>query len=260
MPYCTACGTAVGETDAYCTNCGEHVGRGRGADGADSRADAGQDDETSTNAGPDDETSTNAGSIGDSPTDAGPDAETSSNRVDDARAEPGADEANGPGVERRTSRPDDAEAEGEAPPVDRPVPASDTRGRIVSGAGVAATIVGAVIPWGYVEGTMLTESRTVNGLDGDGQVTIVLGALAGLVLLVGIRGPWTRRSRAAIALLGLPIAAVGLYYLLDPTAGTDLSRDVARELLHNREGVYLTAFAGALVTLGPLWATVGRYR
>jgi hypothetical protein len=126
----------------------------------------------------------------------------------------------------------------------------ETRGRQIAFVGAAISAAAAFLPWATAETAM--RSQEVTGIDGDGVVTLGLAVVAVLVLLVGLRKPWSVPSRVAVCILGVLIALVGLYYISGPGAistidtprGVEVSVDV---------GLYLTALGGAALALGPLY-------
>lgn len=143
----------------------------------------------------------------------------------------------------------DVEADARSEPT-----SGETRGRKLTVAGVGLSGIGAFLPWVEVQAVGTTATRT--GIEGDGRITIALATVAGIALLVGRGKPWTRRSRGLLVVLGALVGPIGVVYLVDPTAGADVSSD-AEDFVRRGSGLYLTAIGGGLLALGPLYATFG---
>ncbi|MEW9516086.1 ABC transporter permease [Streptomyces tubercidicus] len=95
-----------------------------------------------------------------------------------------------------------------------------------------------------------------------GRVALVVAALVGAVLVLGLAGPWLA-PHSATEVVGMPYAAPASGQLL----GTDhLGRDVLSRLLHGGPSVLLTTVAATAVTValgttaGMLAALVGHRR
>ena len=79
----------------------------------------------------------------------------------------------------------------------------------VSLVGAALTVVGAPLPW--VSVSFVGASVSATGLDGDGVITLVLAAIAGVVLLAR---DWDEMDRIGVLALGGLVAVIGVFDLL----------------------------------------------
>ena len=153
------------------------------------------------------------------------------------------------------------------PPAPRPAAtqAVTTRPRpyfwlVIAGAVVA--IVAAFLPW-ITATAAFVGSVSRNGLDGDGQITIVLGVAAVVLAVVALRGHSAPLAALVIvAGLGALIAVIGVIDYVDAKNRIgDLTAE-ERQLIAISIGVglYLTIAAGIAVVVGAVLGAVSQDR
>ncbi len=119
---------------------------------------------------------------------------------------------------------------------------SNGRKAALGGAGLA--VVGVFLPWATVLGI------SVSGIDTpDGQVTLGILVVVGLV---AVFGNWGRWSRLAVAIGALWCIGVALLYVSDPALGTAFGQVVSPGI-----GLYVTGIGGGVVLAGTLVDTFG---
>ena len=125
-------------------------------------------------------------------------------------------------------------------------------------AGAVAAIVAAFLPWiSATAAFVASESR--NGLDGDGQITIVLGVAAAVLAVVALRGhPAPLAALVIVAGLGALIAVIGVIDYVDARNRIgDLTAE-ERQLvaISIGAGLYLTIAAGIAIIVGAVLGAV----
>lgn len=112
-------------------------------------------------------------------------------------------------------------------------------------AGGALAGVAAFMPWAKVTAGIFSASK--DGIDGDGQLTVIAGLFAALLGFFSLARsqPLTSGAATFALLLGLGIGGVGVYDYLD-VSSTDIIKPAS--------GLYLTIVAGALVLAGAIGA------
>ncbi len=125
------------------------------------------------------------------------------------------------------------------------VPAKKQYGRYVAAFGALLIIIGAFMPWGKVDDSIIT------GIDGDGMITLVT-AIAILVLLL-----MKRISLLISTLLGALIAAIGVAQTFSISQKIEEIKTIFASSLIGPNingridfGVYLTILGSALVVFG----------
>lgn len=115
---------------------------------------------------------------------------------------------------------------------------------------MAGGVVGglsAFLPWLSI--TVLGTSQTMYGIDGDGKFTLIAAVLAVLAAAY----TWNRWSKVIAVLAGLLITALGLLYILEPTAGLDMAgftlqqRQIIQNGLGPSIGLYGTLLGGLTI-------------
>jgi hypothetical protein len=123
---------------------------------------------------------------------------------------------------------------------------------VAFGGGLAA-VVGAFLPWARVL------VFTVNGTDGDGQLTLAAGVVAAAVAAPVALGHANKLAHIATVLCGVGVLFVGIY---DLTNLRDFDDEAADDLFSVEvtpgAGLYLTVAAGATMTIAGLAAAVAR--
>jgi len=117
-----------------------------------------------------------------------------------------------------------------------------SRGEQLAIGSAAVVVIAAFLPW--ISASILGTSVTVNGIDGDGVITLGMAVVAGVLV---VARQWDRINRALVGVLGGLIAALALYYVVDPTTGIeggDVAAELAREAVSPGIGLYLTALGG----------------
>lgn len=108
----------------------------------------------------------------------------------------------------------------------------------LGGAGVTA--VGAFLPW--IE---LGALGSRSGIDGDGTFTLLFAIV--VIGIIVVRD-WEKIDKGAVAVLGLLSLGIGVMYISDPAAGTNLGQSMMgqaiAEALEPGVGLYLTAAGG----------------
>ncbi|MFN8026613.1 MAG: hypothetical protein U0W40_09770 [Acidimicrobiia bacterium] len=152
------------------------------------------------------------------------------------------------------------------PPGYAPAPAArgkvawPTRTKAVVVAGAVLTIVGSVLPWAKQEIHFLGQSasKTTNGLDGDGKITIVLAIVALLVFFLVPR---------AKVVGGLVLAAgilVGLTAIAD-IVDVGNNADDLKKISSNADatvgiGLWLVAIAAVVLIVGGVFCLMQKDR
>ncbi|BAN02601.1 DUF2510 domain-containing protein [Ilumatobacter coccineus] len=141
---------------------------------------------------------------------------------------------------RKVATPD------QPPPPPPPVEVAATPGALwilLAGAGVG--VVGAFLPW------VSAGPFTVNGIDGDGQITVILAVLLGVIGFVVNKSADKRLStggRVGGIVLSLGIALIGAYDISEVSSEVnDLFLPVSVGF-----GLYLTVLAGVLGLVGTI--------
>jgi hypothetical protein len=124
-------------------------------------------------------------------------------------------------------------------------------GALVVGGGVAA-VIGSLLPWAKASAPFLGTVSTA-GTDGDGVITIVLGAL---VVVCGLFAWNPRIHKAAVlwaALASLVILGVSVYDISNVSDAVSVA-ETRSSLIHASVGIglWLTAVGGAVGLLGAL--------
>jgi len=130
-------------------------------------------------------------------------------------------------------------------------------GAILMLAGGALTIVGSFLPW--AKASVLSVSVTANGMDGDGELTLILGIA--LAVFGAISLTRTLRPLAILAIIaGVLIAAIGLYDA--STVKDDIPTDaIAGGLEVTVElGLWLVIAAGVIGIIGGVIALMSGKR
>jgi hypothetical protein len=124
---------------------------------------------------------------------------------------------------------------------------------VIAAASAAAMCLGSFLPWATVTAGLFG-TISVNGMDGDGKITLALGFVAGVLLLVGALG----NNRVPVIIgtvaagLGGAAAVYDLINVSDMVAGS--SSDFVQAQVG--VGLYLCAFGGvAAAVLGIVAAT-----
>lgn len=125
----------------------------------------------------------------------------------------------------------------------------ETRGRQLAAIGAAISAGAAFLPWGTIETPL--QSKTVQGIDADGQFTLAFAVIAVIVLLVGRGDRWSVASRVTVCVLGALIGLLGAYYLGPGAVSKDITRSDVEVTVGT--GLYLTALGGTVLALGPLY-------
>jgi hypothetical protein len=123
-------------------------------------------------------------------------------------------------------------------------------GSILMIVGGIVTVIASFLPWATVD--VLGLRATATGMDGDGVLTTIGGALLIAIGALTLRRGF--RALAAIGLLvGVLVVAVGAYdasTVNDTDVGAQLSADVASIDVSVAYGLYLVIGAGALGAIG----------
>lgn len=129
-------------------------------------------------------------------------------------------------------------------------------------AGAIAAIVAAFLPW--ISATaVFAGSLSRNGLDGDGQITIVLGVVAVVLAVVALRGqPAPLAALVIVAGLGALIAVIGVIDYVDARNRIGDLTVEERQLvaISIGAGLYLTIAAGVAVVVGAVLGAVSQDR
>ena len=106
------------------------------------------------------------------------------------------------------------------------------------GGGVLA-VIGAFLPWASFMG------MSVNGLDGDGAITLILGAAAGAVILLR---EWEQVDQIGVGVLGLLTLGIGYmdYSDIDSLASGSQTSGLSLSISPGI-GLYLTILGGILM-------------
>jgi hypothetical protein len=106
----------------------------------------------------------------------------------------------------------------------------------ISAVSILVVALGAVLPWASVFGL------TVNGLDGDGVITLLLAIAGGVILAVttGLFGTETAPPKWSQITLIVLAALVALIAIIDLSGVAAI-------------GLYLTLFAGIAWVVGAVW-------
>lgn len=121
--------------------------------------------------------------------------------------------------------------------------------RVFSLTATAPVVVGAFFPW--VELSFRDTSLTTTGIEADGLITLSIAVL----LAAAVVWQWTTRTQLVVLVGGAVVAAVGAYYVFEPTAGVELGRYSQQQTRAIRAsvapgiGLFLTAFGGVGVAL-----------
>ena len=130
--------------------------------------------------------------------------------------------------------------------------------RLVSGilalVGGALMVLGSVLPWAQV--TSVFGSVSLNGTEGDGKVTLVLGlvvAVLGLVALANHRA----KLHILVPILGLIGGGVGLYDLLNVSSKFE---SVSSEFVRPSVGIglYLVILGGGVALVAALFGATNK--
>jgi hypothetical protein len=128
-------------------------------------------------------------------------------------------------------------------------------------ASAVVMVVGAVGPWAKAFGL------TINGLDGDGTIILILGILAivaGAIVARTSKRPRPRWPYIVCAIAGLLGAAIALYDwgslegVVDSTALSDAEEDLVAAAVSAGWGIVLAAIAGVSLTVASVAGFVGR--
>ena len=129
-------------------------------------------------------------------------------------------------------------------------------------AGAIAAIVAAFLPWISATAAFVgSESR--NGLDGDGQITIVLGLAAVVLAAVALRRqPAPLAALVIVAGLGALIAVIGVIDYVDAKnrIGDLTAEERPLVAISIGVGLYLTIAAGIAVVVGAVLGAVSQDR
>ncbi|WP_245547760.1 hypothetical protein [Halovivax ruber] len=118
--------------------------------------------------------------------------------------------------------------------------------------GGGVTIAGAFLPWFSVEFLGTSVSRA--GIDADGIFTLILAAIAVVVVGRSRLGSWGQKTWIGVTLIGIFVAFLALGYINDPWMGVDENPSEEAETLVNIGiGLYLTAIGGVMLLAGPLY-------
>jgi uncharacterized oligopeptide transporter (OPT) family protein len=128
--------------------------------------------------------------------------------------------------------------------------------------GAVAAIVAAFLPW-ITATAAFVGSVHRNGLDGDGQITLVLGVAAVVLAVVALRGnPAPLAALVIVAGLGALIAVIGVIDYVDAKNRIgDLTAEERRLIaISIGAGLYLTIAAGIAVVVGAVFGAVSQDR
>ena len=133
-------------------------------------------------------------------------------------------------------------------PIPAPRPATATFGgwRLLSLVAAGAIVVGSLLPWAEVT-AVLVGQMSVAGTDGDGTLTLILGAIVGVLAITG------NKTAAILAFLGcLAILGIAVYDMANVAdAISDLDQRYAHASIGS--GLWLVAIGstvGIVSTLG----------
>ncbi|HUP75608.1 MAG TPA: DUF2510 domain-containing protein [Acidimicrobiales bacterium] len=117
-------------------------------------------------------------------------------------------------------------------------------------AGGALAAVAAFMPWAKLSAGLFSASK--DGIDGDGQITALVGVGCALLGFFSIARsvPLTRGGGILSLVFGLVIGGIGVYDFADVSSEGDLIQPAS--------GLYLTIVAGALVIAGAIGALKNR--
>lgn len=114
-----------------------------------------------------------------------------------------------------------------------------TTGQQLAIGGSGAAAIGAFLPW--VKVSILGQTASQNGIDGDGTITLALALVAAGVIVVR---NWEKVDKAAVLVAGLVTAGIGVMYIMDPASGTSASGTMMESAFSPGIGLYLTALGG----------------
>jgi hypothetical protein len=131
-------------------------------------------------------------------------------------------------------------------PIATQAPSTRVWTAMVLGGGCLA-VIAALMPWARVSLGFI--SVTQIGVEGDGVITLIAGALAALLGFLSLVGATSStKAISVIALvLGLAIGGVGVYDFADVSSAEG-------DIVQPGAGLYLTIIAGGLVMLGSIVA------
>ncbi len=132
------------------------------------------------------------------------------------------------------------------PPPPGPQPAAASPAGWLGIAGAATALVGSFLPW--ISVATVSGTIDVAGTNGDGRVTLVIAAIAGVCLIIGVTHPQEVAARVAAVVGACGVAISVLEYAnplnqLDAVASTGASARVAF-------GLYLCIVGFVVVTAG----------
>lgn len=113
-----------------------------------------------------------------------------------------------------------------------------TPGRCIALASTIFLVIGAFMPWGY------TEVASVNGLTGDGKITLIIGVLAFLLLFIKRVPTWVSLILGAMAFTVGIVSMVSLHHLVGPINGKIGT------------GLYLTILTGLGMVIGTFFEII----
>jgi hypothetical protein len=127
-------------------------------------------------------------------------------------------------------------------------------------AGAAAVVVGAFLPW-VTATAAFVGTITRNGTDGDGRLTLALGAAVGILALTKIRsGPTPPRVFILVGLLAVAIGAIAGYDWRNLNdAITGMTPEQKRLIIASvGNGVYLTLGGAVAILVGAIMGNDAR--
>lgn len=118
-------------------------------------------------------------------------------------------------------------------------------GRRVALAGAAVGVIGSLLPWATMQA--LLANFSVDGLHGDGQLTIVLFGVAGVILLISAH----RATTAVVLALGSIATLIAGYDIVNiSNFASQTNSESALIQVSPGIGIYLCVLGGALSVIG----------
>jgi Protein of unknown function (DUF2510) len=135
--------------------------------------------------------------------------------------------------------------EGSASPGGRP------NGALILLVGAAALVVGALLPWATASAGFISVSKA--GTDGDGVITLVLGAVIALFALFALKPQPHQLAVLVGAGAGLAAGGVAIYDIVNVSDAVTNAQSQS-SLVHASvgSGLYVTAVGAAIAVVGAL--------
>lgn len=118
---------------------------------------------------------------------------------------------------------------------------------IVVMVGGAVVAIGSFLPWASIATGL--GSASIDGITGDGKITVVLGGVIALLGLLAIERPVSVARSGAMMLLGVAAVAFGVWEYSNVQAKVDdVASDVVRASVGT--GLYLVIAGGVIAIVG----------